>query len=404
MGRMTHFPQPSGSYKIGKVHLHFIDDHRVDPFPGAEGKNRDVPIMIWYPADEIGSQPPELYMKPADITNFVKFDKIYKLGFGKVFRIQTNSYKGIPISAKEAQFPVIIFNHGFTSFLEQNTAQMEYLASYGYIVVSIGHPYDGVASYPDGRSIPMDNSKRESLTKEDRKKQKEDIKQMMKISKKLQTKDLPFNELEHLTKTFLTIPSSYGDMNEKIEVWVADVLFIIDVLEKLNTGVIESIFQGKFDLENGIGAFGHSYGGATSILAPCIDDRLSCGINLDGSMYGGFNEKYTYQKPFLFIEGGETGVMSRYFFEINQNDSYLAAVKNATHMDFSDMSLFGKNWLSKLIKLSGKIDGDRLQRIVNSFVKAFFDRYIKKIDAPLLDSDSFDGVLIEKKSARTRKL
>ena len=40
----THFPQPSGSYKIGKIHLNFVDDQRIDPFPLAAEQKRQAEL------------------------------------------------------------------------------------------------------------------------------------------------------------------------------------------------------------------------------------------------------------------------------------------------------------------------------------------------------------------------
>jgi len=392
MKKNIHFPQPSGSFKIGKMHLNFVDEQRIDPFPLAAGKNRDVPIMIWYPADKIGKSTPSQYIKQADNVNLSTFNLGFKLMFSKLWKIQTNSYERIPISTKEDNFPVILFNHGFTSFMEQNTSQMEHLASHGYIVVSISHPYDGVASYPDGRSIPMDNSKMENITKEKRKKMKDDYKQRKKLLKKLQETDLPFEELKELTQKFL-----HSDDEGTMEVWVDDVIFILNQLELLNNGKIKSIFRGKLDIARGVGGFGHSYGGATSILTSCIDDRITCGINMDGAIWPGFKEKFVYKKPYMFMENGESRGVNRYFYEVNQHDSYMVCIEDALHFDFSDTSLFGKSWLMKRTKIVGKIHHKRMQKIMNGLVTAFFDRYIKKIEAPLLDQDTYEGIVIEKR-------
>ena len=148
-------PKPGGQFQVGRTHLNFVDETRGHPSPLSDKKKRDIPLLIWYPIDNPGTNPPLKFLKHQDLISLQARD-LFKLIPDTICNVVTNSYKDTSISDKIPKFPVLIFNHGLTSFMEQNTILMEHLASYGYIVVSIGHPYDGVASYPDGRSIPVD--------------------------------------------------------------------------------------------------------------------------------------------------------------------------------------------------------------------------------------------------------
>ena len=47
----------------------------------------------------------------------------------------------LSLTADISKFPVIIYSPGFRGILDGNTAQCEELASQGYIVVAISHPY-----------------------------------------------------------------------------------------------------------------------------------------------------------------------------------------------------------------------------------------------------------------------
>ena len=59
----------------------------------------------------------------------------------------------------EGQAPVLIFSHGYTGYIAQNTPQVEELASRGYVVASIGHTGEAAAvPFPDGRIIPIDSA------------------------------------------------------------------------------------------------------------------------------------------------------------------------------------------------------------------------------------------------------
>ncbi len=56
--KITALPKPTGIFQIGRTHLNFIDENRVDPSPLAGGKKRDIPIMIWYPINDSGTSSP----------------------------------------------------------------------------------------------------------------------------------------------------------------------------------------------------------------------------------------------------------------------------------------------------------------------------------------------------------
>jgi hypothetical protein len=387
MKKITVLPKPAGSYQIGFTHLNFIDESRVDSSPQANGKNRDVPIIIWYPTDEPGERHPTKLLKIRDLASLKQYP-LYKLIPKSICDIDTNSYEDVPLSTKNSKFPVLIFNHGFSSYMEQNTILMEHLTSFGYIVVSVGHPYDGVASYPDGRSIPVDLESIKELTKQSR----GTAKTFRKNIKLLARNDLSIEDMRKFTENYLNASKS---MNDKIEMWVDDIRFVIDVLEKMDSGFIQSQFAHMLSLEKGIGVFGQSFGGAASVLACCLDNRLKCGINMDGAMYGGMNDKYKYKRPTMYMDSDMLPGRSRYFFCINEDDTYHIMIKGSRHLDYSDFTYIAKIWLLKLMQLFGKIEGRRMIKITNDYVLSFFDKYIKQVDAPLLERNPYDEVVFE---------
>jgi len=389
MKKITALPKPDGSCQVGFTHLNFIDENRVDPFPQADGRNRDVPIIMWYPIDDPCERHPSKLLKIRDLVSLKHYSP-YKIIPNRICDIVTNSYENAPLSSKTSKFPVLIFNHGFSSYMEQNTILMEHLASFGYIVVSVGHPYDGVASYPDGRSLPVDLGPLKDLSKDIRKNRNtfsKDIKQLARD-------DLSIQEIKRYTENYLNAGKA---LNDKVEIWVDDIRFITDVLEKMNEGLIQSKFAHKLSLEKGMGVFGMSYGGAASILSCCLDDRLKCGINMDGAMYGGIDDKYKYRQPTMYMDSDMFLGKSRYFFNINEDDTYCVTIKDSKHLDYSDYTYILKNWLLKLMQLVGKIDGSLMIKITNDYVRSFFDKYIKKIDAPLLERNPYREVVFEKR-------
>lgn len=73
---------------------------------------------------------------------------------------------------------------------------------------------------------------------------------------------------------------------------------MLDQVEPLDRDA-NSIFFERLDL-NKIGAFGHSFGGAASILAGLRDRRIKAVLNLDGSPFGVLS-RTILPKPFMVI-------------------------------------------------------------------------------------------------------
>ena len=388
--KLTALPKPTGIFQIGRTHLNFIDENRVDPSPLAEGKKRDIPILIWYPIDDSGTSSPLKLIKQRDLDSAKKFVKFQSLP-NEICNILTNSYEDAPITNKVRKLLVLIYNHGLTGFLESSTILMEHMASHGYIVVSVGHPYDGVASYPDGRSIPMDVKKYKELF--ERLMSEEEDKKSEEFLAQINREDILVEEMKKLTEKDLWD----NELNDQIEVWIDDVLFIKDILERMNEGKIESQFKGKMDLVKGIGVFGHSYGGATAILSCCLDDGLKYAVNMDGSMYGGLEERFKFKQPSMFMYSEEATGMNKYFYTINKNDTYSVSIKDSKHLDFSDIAYIMKNWMKELPETIGKIDGNLMVKITNDYVLSFFDKYIKDNDALLLERNPYNEVIFKKR-------
>lgn len=387
--KLTALPKPTGVFQIGRTHLNFIDENRVDPSPLAEGKKRDVPIIIWYPIDDSGTSSPLKFMKRRDLDSAKKF-MVYQVIPDEVCDVLTNSYEDVLMTDKIRKLPVLIYNHGLTATMELNTTLMEHVASHGYIVVSVGHPYDGVASYPDRRSIPIDVKKYEawferSMSEEQDKKSEEFLAQ-------INREDISVEEMKKLTEKSLLD----DELNDQIEVWIDDVLFIKDILERINEGKIESQFKGKMDLLKGIGVFGDSYGGAAAVLSCCLDDHLKYAVNIDGMLHG-LKEQFNYNQPSMFIYSEENTGMNKYFYTINKDDTYSVNIKDSKHFDFSDIAYLLKNWMKELPEGFGKIDGNLMVRIRNDYVLSFFDKYIKDKDALLLKRNPYNEVIFKKR-------
>ncbi|MBK8249705.1 MAG: hypothetical protein IPK85_20235 [Gemmatimonadetes bacterium] len=96
-------------------------------------------------------------MPPRQAQSLAKALNLPAFAFQHLSRTPTHTWPEVPLQWKEARWPVMLFSHGFgVGYESQNTLQMEELASHGYVVVSIDHPYEaGVVVFPNGAVIRM---------------------------------------------------------------------------------------------------------------------------------------------------------------------------------------------------------------------------------------------------------
>jgi hypothetical protein len=244
-----------------------------------------------------------------------------------------------PVPDDEAGYPLLIFSHGWTGFKEQNSGQMEELASHGYVVASINHTYGAILTvFPDGRVVPWNP---EALP--------DDV--------SLDEYDIASNLL--------------------VRQWAGDIGFTIEALKTNDLGALVD-----FDR---IGVMGHSTGGGAALefcrfhdscdvvfaMDPWIEPA-STAVRSDGIGQNAF---------FLFSENWEQdGIERNYGFieELIRNSSgtiTTATVAGTKHLDFSMLPLLSP--LTKTLGLKGPIDGDRIILIMNALGVSYLDHFFK---------------------------
>jgi len=388
-----YFPKPTGQYAVGAKDYHWIDTKRKETLANDSAHpNRELMVKIWYPSEGKLSEKPTTPYAPYLVEYFKKNNKLLWFMalscpmYSYAHPEATILHDGLP-------FPVIIFSHGIGGGTrDSNTAHCEELASHGYVVVGISHTYQSaVVKFPDGR---IADSTKDFLG----------------------TENKNFMERRKITD------------NEVTNIWVADVQFVLDQLEKINQDKKSMFFQ-RLD-QNNVGMFGQSMGGSTSIQSCRRDTRVKACIDLDGSLFGSDVTK-SFDKPFMGIFAGDSVnivnkllltqqdwksfritspeeakmVIARYITAAEQlaqaigHDSYVFVIANAGHLDFTDVTFFkSASLLSRLVarfRLGlksdfgvGSIDGFRATEIVNAHLLNFFDKYLKGKPTELLDGKS----------------
>ena len=245
-------PKPTGAYPIGTATRRLIDSSRQETQSGRPGEHRELMIQIWYPAERSG--PGQPYRTRAETT----FTKEH------LALARTHAAAGVPVAVAQPRYPVVIFSPSWTGRRNQNTVQAEELASHGFVVVGIDHPYGtDLTIFPDGRTAHttlgefMDGSTDETFAAGER------------------------------------------VVEEQLKIRVADVRFVLDELERLDRSDPDGLLTGRIDASN-VGVFGHSFGGAVAAEACRDDPRCKAAVDFDGSIFG---EAMTQGvgKPFMVL-------------------------------------------------------------------------------------------------------
>lgn len=194
---------------------------------GDDSHRRRVPMTIYYPSESWTKEYP--YMEGQ-----------YQRSAPNVIDNGVRTYCGMEPEFKTTivKAKVVLMNHGLCGYEMESTVLCADLASSGYIVVSIGHPYGaGIVTYTDGERFES--------------------------------------------------PESFDDMRKKLDqlepLWYEDIITVMEWLACANTS--NSFWKGKLEVAS-MGSVGVSFGGCCSVFAALKNDSLRYAVNLDGALFG----------------------------------------------------------------------------------------------------------------------
>lgn len=366
-------PQPSGSYSIGTTSYALTDSSRDEIFTKEPNDKRDIFVQCWYPAQspKPSEQPVPIWGKNTKliVEKLGVSGALSKKQLDEVAKSPSHSYLDAPLAKSSKPFPVLFYSHGYGTFAAQNTAQMQELASQGYIVFSIGHLYEGLVVFPDGRTVPASPERTAEFSKS--------ATPILPIMAKMKT----VTDLKEKKSMMIETFNGWKLFGEDLKIWMDDTFYVVNEITKWNAPKSKSIFAKTLDLKR-IGFFGMSFGGAVSAEICLADKRCRAGINMDGIQLGNLLTR-PLETPFMFMQSEEATGANRLFYEEAENDAYFVEVKGSKHMNYSDYSLFPSEFQKNILKSS--IEGSKMETFMNSYILAFFDKYLKGKKPPLLE-------------------
>jgi len=336
---LSDLPKPSGIYGVGTRIFEWTDESRDEWFTEEIDDKRRIVVQVWYPSEDTNSAPVP-YLMSADkwLPALSVILELPQFLFDHLRNIGTHSFLNAPVNKQVENAPLVLFSHGIWGMRFQNTAQFEALASRGYIVASLDHAYDAsLTLFKDGTIADFRSGYEGELSEE----------------------------------------KFWALRNPQLRTRVSDIRFMIDTIgsEQSQGAEVWSVVN----MER-IGVFGHSYGGATSLIASIQDERIDAAIALDGWMIPvpldvierGSN------KPFYYI-GRESWPDPLNYQQLNKfleksSNQLTMFLAGTEHFDYSDAPLFSP--YMQTFGLSGVIPAKELAKKLEDEIVGFFDNHL----------------------------
>lgn len=349
-------PGPTGPYAVAMKEQPLTDTSRADPLdPTGKSKSRRLLVSLYLPVDISRRSCPTVtvpYMTPPVAASYGQ--QATQVGipdtFYNAFEMEFCDLKKLSpcgqASNKNKEYPFIFFDPGFGESRLIYSAMARSLASHGYVVVSVDHPFDAPAvQFPDGTVI-------EGVDLDD---------------------------------------SNLSVLQQVLKVRNDDISFIISQLE--NPKIMKPLlanFPGKINYKQ-LAIWGHSFGGATAAAVIHSDKRVVGGLDLDGMVIDPIMST-DITKPFILAgrKGHDAEDPSwNKFWPHLKGKSMEIAIANTQHGAFKDdLMLLSTVKVSADIKEAiqealGSIDPHQLDKDLNGILMAYFDLLFNGEKQPL---------------------
>lgn len=365
----------AGNYGVGVKIFKFIDDTREELLTKDKSDKREVIFKVWYPtkSDTNNKTVHLLYGEP-ELPIVPLLTKELGITKDKLENFQTETVFNAEIANSNTKFPLIIYNHGAGTLMEENQTLIESLVKKGIIVLSVAHKFDTL-SVLDGKGniVPLDVKAK--IEKRDLKKGYKE-KELSALLESIRNTEIDIKHKE----TFYEIYDAYIENTAQVNYYVNDSLSALKKLTELN----EAEFKDSIDTNRYI-ALGFSIGGAVSSVLLNTYEECVGAINLDGTHFG-IRKEHSFTKPYLgLISGLDVSREDNRIIKDLANDKYnYIEFKNSSHFNFTDIAIILPEYKAEATKKDpvpflGMIDenymGAKVKELVGNFVTSIYDNY-----------------------------
>ncbi len=341
---------PTGPYGVGTRTYHLVDESRPERYDD-QAAQRELMLQIWYPGQVAADSMRAPFIDRIDVAGPTIARRLNLPPFllDHLNLVHTHAYADIPV-APGGPYPLLIFSHGLRGLRMQNSSLMQQLASHGYVVAALDHPYAAVLTiFPDDRIVFYSSA---------------------------------------VMPPGADVVTSGAEL---VAVWQEDIAFAYRQIAAWSQQAGHPL-QGHVDAER-LGLLGHSTGGGAAIQTCAGLAQCQAALALDGWIepVAETVRSQAYAPDLMLINapdwlGPQNRAAGERLYAQGQGAGYLLEVADTVHFDYSDIPLMSP--ITPYLGLSGEIDGQRMVTLLNEYALAFFDQALKGQPAPLLDGAS----------------